>query len=191
VYSTGKFARIDPNMPFLLGEHIDGISLEKDFEVVKELRVRLGRFNHGPFDFFPVNWPVASDSRVIKQLEKEPFVVAPKPNGVRFLLYVDSEGKMMMENMAQHFFKVDQDHAPQMTATDTVLDGILTRRFIRDGSPRVNNNQEEKGKLTFVVMDATRCRGIDLTKMNILERISAVKVITYKVRPNEFLKIVI
>jgi len=178
MYSAGKSATIDPNMPFLLGEHIDGISLEEDFEVVQELRVRLGRSNHGPLDFFPVNWPVSSNSLIIKQLEKEPFVVAPKPNGVRFLLYINSEGKMIMENMAQHFFKVDQDRALQVTATDTVLDGILTRKIISDGSPCLNNNQEEKGKLTFVVMDATRCRGVDLTRKNILERISAVQVIT-------------
>jgi len=172
-YSTGGFAaRIDPNnTPFLHDEQIDGISLEDDYEFVRELQVRLGRFNHGALNFFPVNWPASSNSRNIKLLETQPFVVSPTPVGTRFLLYIDQKGRIFMENMAQHIFKVDQDKAPWMTSTDTVLDGIVTRMVIRDGSI------QNKGKLTFVIMDVTRVNGVDLTKKGILERMSAAQVI--------------
>lgn len=172
-YSTGGFtARIDPNKtPFLHDEHIDGISLEEDYEFARELQIRLGRFNHGALDFFPVNWPSSANSQNIKQLETDPFVVSPTHVGTRFLLYIDQKGRIFMENIAQHIFKVDQDKAPRMTATDTVLEGIVTRMVIRDESI------QNKGKLTFVIMDVTRVNGVDLTKKGILERMSAAQVI--------------
>lgn len=150
-----------------------------DYDQVKELQVKLGRFAHGPKNFFPANWPVSLSMDNIRHLEMEPYVVTPKPVGVRYLLYIDSEGSMFMENMTQHIFKLDEDRAPQLTTKDTVLDGLVMRKIRPDGLTNSEANDEievAKGKLTFVIMDATRCSGVDLTRRNIQERISFVRV---------------
>lgn len=174
-HSTRPFtARLGASftVPFLLDRadrHIDGISLLENSEFVKELQVKLTHFNHSSFNFFPANWPVTLDLSNIKRLTTEPFVMAPKPAGIRYLLYVDHEGEIFMQNITQHIFKVARDCAPQMTTSDTILDGIVVRK-------RQSNNQEIKGNSTFVIMDATRVNGVDLTGKSIQERIAAVKV---------------
>ena len=140
------------------------------------MQVRLAKYvgvqipNH---TIFPAAWAVHLTMENIHQLELNPHFVTPKPEGPRFLLYVDSSGDIYLENMTQHFFRVDSDHAIQMvsadgnTITDTVLDGIFTREKKSDG----------KGKLTFVIRDGIRYGGQDLTKMNVSRRLSFVKVI--------------
>lgn len=158
---------------------MNGVSLLTDYDLVKELQVKLGRFAHGPEDFFPVNWPVSLSVENIKNLEVVPYVVTPKPVGVRFLLYIDSEGSMFMENMTQHIFKLDEDRAPQLTVKDTVLDGLVVRKIRPNGLGSFEANEDvevAEGKLTFVIMDATRCSGVDLTGRNIQERISFIHV---------------
>ncbi|EFX60871.1 hypothetical protein DAPPUDRAFT_122783 [Daphnia pulex] len=81
--------------------------------------------------------------------------------------------------MTQHIFLVDEDHAIKIETfdgrpiTDTVLDGIITReKSIDDAS---GNGREATRKLTFVILDAIRCSGNDLTGLNILERIAFVR----------------
>lgn len=79
-----------------------------------------------------------------------------------------------MENIKLNIFKLDQEWAPQLNVKNTVLDGFLTRKIVRN--PAAQNNQQTKGKLVFVIMDTTRVNGVDLTEENICERISAVRV---------------
>ncbi len=74
-----------------------------------------------------------------------------------------------MENRAQYIFKVAKDGAPRLIPKDTVLDGVVTRKTVRDGAI-------QKGKLTFVIMDSTRVKGINLTDKGIQERIATVQV---------------
>jgi hypothetical protein len=107
-------------------------------------------------------------------------VVGPKPAGPRFLLYIDSSGDIFLENMTQHIFRVDEDHAIKIETfegrpiTDTVLDGIITReKSVDDAS---SNGREATRKLTFVILDAIKCSGNYLTGLNILERIAFVRV---------------
>jgi len=132
----------------------------------------LGIFNEGPRDQFPVNWPVSLNRNNIGKLKTAgPFVVAPKPLGIRVLLYVNPNGMMFFENNTQNVFKVDPDLAPQLPK-DTILDGIIVKKLVRgEGS---NGNGD--GKLSFVIMDATRVDGVQLTQKSIQERISAVEV---------------
>ena len=138
------------------------------------MQIRLAVFNEGPREQFPVNWPVSLNRDNINQLETDgPFVVAPKPLGIRYLLYVDSDGVMFMQNNTQHIFKVDQDLAPRLIPNDTILDGIVVKKLVRGES----SNDEGNGKLSFVIMDATRFDGEQLTQKSILERISAVQVL--------------
>ena len=138
------------------------------------MQIRLAVFNEGPREQFPVNWPISLNRNNINQLKTDgPFVVAPKPLGIRYLLYVDSDGVMFMQNNTRHIFKVDQDLAPQFIPNDTILDGIVVKKLVRgEGS-----NDEGDGKLSFVIMDATRFDGEQLTQKSILERISAVQVL--------------
>ena len=162
---------------FLEKENIDGVSLVQNFNFVRDLQIRLGDFNQGPRNRFPVNQPIFLNVTNIKKLKAAgPVVVAPKPQGLRYLLYVDPKGNMYMENESQHLFVVDPDFAPQLIPKDTVLDGIVVRKIVRDGAAQIDNNQEAKGGLSFFVMDATRVNGVDLTEKNIQERISVVQV---------------
>jgi hypothetical protein len=106
--------------------------------------------------------------------------VGPKPAGPRFLLYIDSSGDIFLENMTQHIFRVDEDHAIKIETfdgrpiTDTVLDGIITREKSIDNASC--NGKEATRKFTFIILDAIRCSGNDLTGLNILERIAFVRI---------------
>jgi hypothetical protein len=66
-----------------------------DFDLVREMQVRLGKFAKGQTDFFPVMWPVSLSTENVHSLASEPYVVAPKPSGPRFLLYIDSSGDIL------------------------------------------------------------------------------------------------
>ncbi|KAK4023699.1 hypothetical protein OUZ56_009098 [Daphnia magna] len=174
------FTRIEPNTKFLDGHDVEGVHLLTDFEQVRELQVRLGRFSKGPEDFFPVNWPVSLTTENIDKLKSSPYVVAPKPSGTRFLFYVDSDGGMFLENMTQHIFRVDEVHAVKMVSsdgrpvTDTLLDGVLCKEKLNHDD-NCNGGEENPKKLTFVIRDAIRCNGLDLTTRNIVKRIDFVK----------------
>ena len=133
-------------------------------------------------------WPVNLSLKNIAFLTKEPYVVGPKPKGPRFLLYVDASGKIFLENMTQSIFCVDEDHAIKMVTsdgraiTDTVLDGIFTREKLdTDYHSWGAKEMEATGKLTFVIQDAIRCNGQNLTSMGILNRLAFVKVTIYVV----------
>ena len=161
-------------------EDVEGVHLVNDFDLVREMQVRLGKFAKGPTDFFPAMWPVSLSTKNIHSLASKPYVVAPKPSGPRFLLYVDPSGDVFLENMTQHIFRVDEDHAIKIQMfngrpiTDTVLDGIITReKLLGDASCY---GKEATRKLTFVIRDAIRCNGKDLTDLNILQRIAFIKV---------------
>ena len=133
----------------------------------------MGIFNEGPRDQFPVNWPVSLNRNNIDKLKTAgPFVVSPKPLGIRALLYVNPDGMIFFENNTQHVFKVDPDLSPKLPK-DTILDGIIVKKLVRgEGS----NDGNGDGKLSFVIMDATRVDGVQLSQKSIQERISAVEV---------------
>ncbi|KAI9556338.1 hypothetical protein GHT06_018912 [Daphnia sinensis] len=175
-----NFTRINLDTKFYDGQDVEGIHLLTDFDQVRQLQVRLGCYSKGPQDFFPVNWPVALSADNIDKLTSGPYVVAPKPKGPRFLLYVDLSGEVFLENMTQHIFRVDEDHAVKMDSsdgrpvTDTVLDGHFCKAK-RNRDDNCNGGEEGQEKLTFLIRDAIRCKGKDLTKMNIVERIGFVK----------------
>ncbi|XP_046651894.1 mRNA-capping enzyme-like [Daphnia pulicaria] len=126
--------------------------------------------------FFPALWAIPLSMENIHQVHsKSHFMrdfMTPKPSGPRFLLYIDSSGQTYLENMTQYFFRVDTDRAVQFISiegrpiTDTVLDGIFTRE---------KDAENNAGKLTFVICDAVRCNGQDITKMNVFQRIAFVK----------------
>ncbi|XP_057374510.1 mRNA-capping enzyme-like [Daphnia carinata] len=174
------FTRIELDTKFYEGQDVEGIHLMTDFDHVRELQVRLARFSKGPDDFFPVNWPVSLSTKYIKKLTPSQYVVAPKPNGPRFLLYVDSSGEMFLENMTQHIFCVDEDRAVKMNSfdgrpvIDTVLDGVFCKEKL-NRDDKCTGGEESSEKLTFVIRDAIRCNGVDLTGMNIVERTGFVK----------------
>ncbi|EFX64762.1 hypothetical protein DAPPUDRAFT_265827 [Daphnia pulex] len=81
------------------------------------MQVRLGRFTKGPTDISPVMWPVSLSKKNVHLLASKPYVVGPKPSGPRFLLYIDSSGEIFLENMTQHIFRIDEDHAIKIRLT--------------------------------------------------------------------------
>ncbi len=127
-------------------------------------------------------WPVTLSSKNIEFLATKPYVLAPKPKGPRFLLYVDACGQIFLENMTQNIFCVDEDHAVKMASfggrpiNDTILDGILTREKLNSDDCCADSDLEAAGKLTFVIQDAIRCNGENLTSLNIFQRIAFVEV---------------
>ncbi len=142
------------------------------------MQVLLGKFvGASVFEhtFFPALWAITSSMENIHQVQSKPHFMMPKPSGPRFLLYIDSSGQTYIQNMTQHFFLVDTDRAVQFISsdgraiTDTVLDSIFTRE---------KDAENNAGKLTFVICDAVRCNGQDITKMNVFQRIAFVKVIS-------------
>jgi hypothetical protein len=155
-------------------EPVDGVSLVRDSQLVRQMQVLLGNyvgaciFEH---TFFPALWAIPLSMENIHQVQSKPHFMMPKPSGPRFLLYIDSTGQTYLENMTQYFFLVDTDRAVQFISTDgrattdTVLDDIFTK-------------DEIGGRLTFFVCDAVRCNGVNLTKMNVFQRIAFVKVIS-------------
>ncbi|EFX79314.1 hypothetical protein DAPPUDRAFT_319589 [Daphnia pulex] len=181
---SGTFRRIKPDTKFLEGDKVEGVHLLTDYDLVRELQVRLGKFiPKGKKDFFSVMWPVSLSTDNVHLLASEPYVVGPKPSGPRFLLYVDPSGDIFLENMTQHIFRVDEDHAIKMESfdgrpiTDTLLDGIVTREKLNGADASCDGNGEDgtTGKLTFVICDAIRCNGKDLTSSSILQRIACVR----------------
>ena len=176
---SGKFDRIDPNAKFLEDEQeTEGIHLVTDFNLVREIQCRLGECAKGPTDFFPAMWPVTLSTENIRFIAEDPYDVIAKVSGTRYLLYVDPSGQIFLENMTQHVFRVDQDRAVEIVR-ETILDGIFTREKV-DSSPLT------VGRLTFVIQDAIRFGGVDLTHLNIGRRIGNIKVtrlvIVYQVR---------
>ena len=155
---------------------MNGIHLVTDPKLVFRLKNFLGDYVIGPKRFFPAMWPVHLTSRNISKLETQPHFVIPKPHGTRYLLYVDPYGQIYLENNAQNIFRIDDDHTMKFISsdgqsiTDTILDGVITR---------VTDNHPYAGRLTFVIMDATLCRGVSLRQMNISQRIAFVRVIIY------------
>jgi len=161
-----------------------------DFDLVRQLHVRLGEFAKGPTDFFPALWPVTLSNENLSFLASEPYDVVPRAYGTRYLLYVDSAGQIYLENMSQHIFRVDDDHSINMVSskgqpiTDTVLDGVFTREKCAGRGKNLGKNSDEggeyenenKGRLTFLIHDAIRCNGVDLTDLNIRSRMNVIQV---------------
>ena len=156
-----------------------------DFDLVRQLHVRLGEFAKGPTDFFPALWPVTLSNENLNFLASEPYDVVPRAYGTCYFLYVDSAGQIYLENMSQHIFRVDDDHSINMVSsngrpiTDTVLDGVFTRakcpgRGSSDEDSEYGN--DNNGRLTFLIHDAIRCNGVDLTDLNIRSRMNVIQV---------------
>jgi len=172
---SGSCVGIDVSVRFLREKDLEGVYLCQDLDFVKQLRARLGFYSHGPVNSFPVSSPITLNKNSVKQLEWEPFVVTPVPLGIRYLLYVDHEGRTFMENSTQQIFQFAKSRLFQHFPTETVLDGIVVRKMVR-GDAAQNVNQNPDGKLTFLIMDATRVKGVDVTQKSIQERISIVQV---------------
>lgn len=150
-------------------EDVDGVSLVTDYDLIKRMQLELNKCTSLGGGFLPGNWPVSLSQDNITQLASNSYVVAPKPHGSRYFLYVDSVGDVYMENMKQNFFRLDSDRAVKLLSNDgkvlvdTILDGYIVR-------------SSTGGRLTFYIHDAIRCFGVDLTTGDVIERIDIVQV---------------
>ena len=50
-----------------------------DFDLVRELQVRLGNFAKGDTDIFPAMWPTSLSTDNVQLLSSKPYVMAPRP----------------------------------------------------------------------------------------------------------------
>ncbi len=173
-YRSGSAVRINTNVYFLNDYgNVDGVSLLQDPTIVNELRKVLDK----PFLFSTS--PALMNEATIKKLKKKAYVVAPKPLGIHYLLYVDPQGSMFMQKSTKRIFKVDQNCTPKLIPNDTILQGIVVRKIVRDNEAARNSN----GRLTFVITYAYRCQGVDLlAERSIQERISTIMVYAEEIR---------
>jgi len=172
------FPAIAPaGIPFFENKKIDGASLVEDSDLATEIKARIHHYNRAPKGFlgFPTNTSFYLATGDIQHFKKKPYLVSPRPQGDRYLLYTDGHGRMFLEDRVQRILKVDQDRTPQIPK-NTVLIGIVTRKIIRNENAQNSNSEANDGKLTFVIMDATRVNGVDLTQKNVTERISTIQV---------------
>ncbi len=157
---------INANFHFIDDGDVDGISLLQDPDLVKELRKVLDQ----PFLFSKS--PARMNEVTINKLKKKAYVVAPKPLGIHYLLYVDPQGGMFLQRSLKRIFKVDRNCTPQLIPNDTILEGVIVRKIDRD-----ETTQNSNGRLTFVITYAFRCQGEDLlAEPSIQERISTIMV---------------
>jgi hypothetical protein len=174
---------------FLKDEVVEGITFVTDLELVKKMQSELWRFTNGledssPYDFFPAAASTTNslNKANLESLKSEPYVVAPSPDGTRYLLYVDSTGEVYLENQTINFFLMDKNRAIQLLShdrsvlKDTVLDGYFVRPKILDSGIAADKNGDKRGRLTFVIQDAIRCNGTDLTGRGIVDRIAFIEV---------------
>jgi len=161
---------------FMEDEQVDGVSLLSDTKLVNELEIKLRDFARARpnfLGFIGVSWFARLSMEHLKALKTKPYLVVPTPKGVRYLLYIDHDGNMFLQynhnQYRQNIFTLDKGRRPKVSISikDTLLDGLVTRKVLPDGS---------FGKLTFVIMDAIRCNGEDLTQKGVQERIVTVRV---------------
>ena len=168
----GEFAGIDSSATFFSEAEVAGVSVLKDDFLVRDIHSRMGQFSRGPSDFFPANWPVSICLDNMQLLE-QPYIVAPKVKGPRYLLYIDRLGDIYMENSTQQIFQVDERYTVHLPSSgrsalkDTVLDGIFTQKIRPD---------DQSSRFAFVVHDSFRCNGVDLAARGIEERLGCVQV---------------
>ena len=166
---SGRFTQVDADAKFLQDEMpVDGIQLVMDFDFVKEMQHKLGRFTNGPTDFFPAISSVLLNQDNRDFLSRDgPYVVAPNPEGTGYFLYVDSVGDVYLENQTQNFFQMSRDKAIQLLSPDrralkdTLLDGYFVRRLNNASGDEIA--AENQGRLTFIIQDAVfavRCGAI-------------------------------
>ena len=170
------------NVKFLDDEDVEGVRLLTDARQVYKLRNLLGENIKGSQVSFAAMWPVDMSMDRLQRVLEIPYYVAPKPHGHRFMLYINATGETFLENNSRNVFQLDGEHSFHFISRDgsacidTVLDGVITRpksSTIDDG----NDDKESKPKLTFVVMDAVRYNGRDLTNMSVADRMACIKVI--------------
>ena len=165
---------------------VKGITVVTDLELVKKMHRDLWRFTNsdGAIDLFPVPWSFSLHTINLKCLTWEPYVAAPKPEGTRYLLYADLAGDVYLENQTLNFFLVDKDRAIKLLShdrsvlKDTVLDGFFVRPIVCQSI--ADRDPDARGRLTFVIQDAIRCNGTDLTKLCIVDRVAFIEVSIFK-----------
>ena len=105
---------------------------------------------------FPGPQPVSIERRHFCLLKRQPYLVCEKTDGVRHLLLSTSEGLVALVNRAFHT-EIVKIKVPK----DTLLDGELVK--------------SKAGKMLFMVYDAVRVKGEDLTRLPLDKRLEKAK----------------
>ena len=121
-------------MTFFNRENVEDVSLVTDLLLVNEMRGRLAWYVNRPTSWFPANWPTSLSQDHVSQLESQRYVVTLKPDGWRYLLYVDADGRVFFENRLQYFFLMDPGHAVKLMS----LDGRVLTDTVLDDCPKTN-----------------------------------------------------
>ena len=175
--SVGK-KNVRKKARFLKDEDVNGIKLVYG-PFVQKLKIKLREMRgyylglkSELYISFPLSHHRPLNKKTIGHFKKRRYVVAPKPLGVHYLLYVTRSGQVLMQNATEQIFKFDRKRAPQLLPARTILEGIVVRKIVRDAA----TEDEAQGKLTFVIMDTILCGGKSLSHRSIRKRIAYIKV---------------
>ena len=165
-----------PIIKFLESDDDVGISpVGKD--LLEPIWKKLGEYTHRPKRRFPVSLPVSLDAYNVDRLNSVDYVVTYKPSDSRrYLLYIDSECKIYLEDQRGYVFYVQASRAIKLPSLDVegfIRDTVLDGHFNRSSA---ENEQQIDNNLVFCIQDAIRCNGFDLTNRGISERIDFIRV---------------
>ena len=119
---------------------------------------------------FPGPQPVSIERRHFPLLKRQPYLVCEKTDGVRHLLASTDEGVFLV-NRAFVCEKVNV-----RVAKDTLLDGELVKT--KSGKEGLRPDGKPAVSLLFMVYDAVRVKGEDLTQSPLNSRLEAARKIT-------------
>ena len=176
---------VDPNATFFEGENVKGIRLLTDSQEVRNARSKLEECAYGSSDFFSPMEPVDMSKSDLLHIAKGSHWVTVRLEGHRMILYVNSDGEVLFENVkSRQLFKMEDEHALKFITEggqmvkETVLEGVIVRLKYNSTTSNEDNkaNIPATEKLTFLVTDGTKCDGEDLTEMDLYGRLEVIKV---------------
>ena len=72
---------------------------------------------------------------------------------------------------------MSEDREIQLLSADTLLDGYFVHPVAAGSDDKTEEVPgENQGRLTFLIQDAIRCDGVDLSGLGIIERIAFIEV---------------
>jgi len=170
---NGRFERAMPNTDVFLTPdgHHDGVSAVNDTHLSKSISDQLASFVGSRL--FPVSWSNNMTDKNVEKLKQRPHVVGVVPKGIKYILYIDRFGDIYLQNHYREMFRVDDDRKVQFPGQDgrllkdSLFDGVLTELV-----PMEDSEQKPKKRLVFVILDVTKCNGVDISRRGIIDRMT-------------------
>eukprot|EP00916_Digyalum_oweni_P021304 GHVL01035398.1.p1 GENE.GHVL01035398.1~~GHVL01035398.1.p1 ORF type:complete len:288 (+),score=34.12 GHVL01035398.1:119-982(+) len=144
-------------------------------EIAKLVRVTARTWCHWSRQCFPGAQPVALMKSNVCEILRKPYLACEKTDGVRYLLFVQA-GKVYLIDRSEEVLEVPVrlvDSNGDKLA-ETLLDGELVEDLDAKNPKALERGNKELPRLRYLVFDAIRVCGVDLTRANFLLRLQKV-----------------